>query len=144
MVVQIYLYHSLTSQSLPRMTEGNLEKKKELRLWPSEMWSASKLSQMHAIVNCVGAPTANSCHRYLCTSHIFSNFQYHFKIIWYYSNDKQFTAIFFVLPFNKMALAFTRLAPSFGRISHYTPFITFLFNLFNFNNINRYPLLRCV
>jgi hypothetical protein len=30
-----------------------------------------------------------------------------------------------VLPFDKVALAFMWLAPSFSRISHYTPYITF-------------------
>jgi hypothetical protein len=33
-----------------------------------------------------------------------------------------------VLSFHKMALAFMRLAPSFERMAHYTPYITFRFN----------------
>jgi hypothetical protein len=33
-----------------------------------------------------------------------------------------------LLPFDKMALAFMLLTPSFERISRYTPYITFPFN----------------
>jgi hypothetical protein len=39
-----------------------------------------------------------------------------------------------ILPFDKVALAFMWLAPSFETISHYTPYITFRFN---FENVRR-------
>jgi hypothetical protein len=55
-----------------------------------------------------------------CISHIFSNFQSNFKIILLCSNDCRSAAIILtILPFDKMALAFMWLTPSFARISHY-------------------------
>jgi hypothetical protein len=46
-----------------------------------------------------------------------------------------------ILPSDEVAVAFMRLAPTFKRISHYTPCIIIRFN---FGNINRSLLLNCI
>jgi hypothetical protein len=89
--------------------------------------SALNLSLMHATVNHVGVSNANSRRHSLCTCT-------HFQISITTSKlsfvarmttvPPPFSLTF--LPFDRMALAFVWLAPSFERISHYTLCITFL------------------
>jgi hypothetical protein len=73
---------------------------------PCIVLSSSNLIQMRAIVNHVGGSIANSCHHCLCTSHTFSNFQYHFKIILCCLNDNLLPFSLIVLPFNKVPLVY--------------------------------------
>jgi hypothetical protein len=68
-----------------------------LCLWRScTVPSASILSRMRAIINLFGGSVLNSRQYCLCTSHTFSNFEYHFNIITRCSNDSRSAAIFWL------------------------------------------------
>jgi hypothetical protein len=82
--------------------------------------SASDLSQMHSFINCVGDSDANSHHHHcffvLCTHFQISSTTSKLSCVAQTTTIAQPFSLS-VLPFNKVALAFMQLAPSFERIS---------------------------